>query len=475
MKEVLDKQKTIRELEKLAKEVLMLKQRREQRRPLLIEFCGSPKSGKSTTITSLNLFLKRNEFKTVVLTERASICPIDNKTHPFFNLWTLSSTIAEIVKYLDIGSDKIDIIIADRGIFDALCWFTWLNKNPNLASPYLDNKTFEDIKRFTLMDMWRDYIDLIYILKVKPETSIKREYANLLTTKRGTIMKENVLAGFNEAVELVMNQCGSNFRNIEIIQTDTDDTDDDPNRVGYRVTSEVLKSLKDLLIEKIGYFPGSLAKKLKYGVNNVSVIKNERIAFDNRDKVEDSDLIQPIPIVVITNNKKTKVLVVKKGVKRTSADSPEREKLLTYIGGHIRIEDLRNDTIETIKQTLHREIQEEIGESITIASHSKKKSHEVSSPFLIYTPDNKVSRKHLAVCYIIEMDLDDKKFKLVSDEFIMKTGTTKSGHILKINEIKKGKDKPENWSRVILNHLFNAKMPLDKTYEVLTIFDDADM
>ena len=85
------KQKNIAELERLAKEVLRLKSEREQRRPLLIEFCGSPKSGKSTTINSLNIFLKRNGFKTILLTERASICPIENKIHPFFNIWTLSS------------------------------------------------------------------------------------------------------------------------------------------------------------------------------------------------------------------------------------------------------------------------------------------------------------------------------------------------------------------------------------------------
>ncbi|MBK6344263.1 MAG: hypothetical protein IPF41_17245 [Flavobacteriales bacterium] len=104
----------IAELEKLAENVLRLKQLRGQRRPLLIEFCGSPKSGKSTTINSLNIFLRRNEFKTVVLTERASVCPIQSKTHPYFNLWTLSAAIAEILFHLDQGKDKVDVIISDE-------------------------------------------------------------------------------------------------------------------------------------------------------------------------------------------------------------------------------------------------------------------------------------------------------------------------------------------------------------------------
>ena len=115
----INRKESIKELEKLASEILELKQERKLRRPLLIEFCGSPKSGKSTTITSLNQFLKRNGFSTTVLTERASVCPVSNKKDPLFNIWTLTSTVAEIVDNLD--SKKTDIIIADRAVFDALC------------------------------------------------------------------------------------------------------------------------------------------------------------------------------------------------------------------------------------------------------------------------------------------------------------------------------------------------------------------
>jgi predicted NUDIX family phosphoesterase/thymidylate kinase len=448
--ETLDKKKTIKELEKLAAEVLQLKQEREQRRPLLIEFCGSPKSGKSTTITSLNLFLKRNGFNTVVLTERASVCPIDNKTHPFFNIWTLTAAISEIVKHLDLGKDKVDIIISDRGIFDSLCWFEWLNTNPSANAPYLDDKTYEDLRHFILMDMWKSYLDLIYVFRVSPETSIKREYANLLTEKRGSIMQEQVLKGFNTATDSIIHQYEKDFREVIIIETDTADTDKDPNAVSYFVTAAVLKNLRDLLIEKVGYFDGRLKDQLKYGINDISELKKTKLKFDNRDKVEAKDCIQPIAIAVITNPARSKVLVVKKSNKRTSIHSPEKDKLLAYIGGHVRKEDEKTIILKTIEQALHREIQEEIGESISI-QHTK--------PFIIYTPKGKISPKHAAFCYIIEMDLDDKKFKLTSDEFIMKTGTTKSGQILSVREIASGKYETESWTDEIMKEIFNIEMP----------------
>lgn len=91
-----NRQENIKKLENLAKEVLKLKNQHRQRRPIIIEFCGSPKAGKTSSIASLNIFLKRNGFKTSVLTERASICPISDKQSPTFNVWTCTATINEI-------------------------------------------------------------------------------------------------------------------------------------------------------------------------------------------------------------------------------------------------------------------------------------------------------------------------------------------------------------------------------------------
>ncbi len=68
-----ERKRNILRLEELAQDVLTLKKIHRQRRPIVIEFCGSPKAGKTSSINSLNIFLKRNGFKTVVLSERARI------------------------------------------------------------------------------------------------------------------------------------------------------------------------------------------------------------------------------------------------------------------------------------------------------------------------------------------------------------------------------------------------------------------
>lgn len=441
----------IKELENLAKEILGFKTERKLRRPLLIEFCGSPKSGKSTTITSLNQFLKRNDFSTTVLTERASISPVSNKKDPFFNIWTLTSAIAEIIEHLD--KNDTDIIIADRAIFDALCWFEWLNKNDSLESPYLNNENYNSLLSFVKMDLLKDYIDIIYVFKVDPKISIEREYSNLLTDKRGSIMQEPVLESFSDSIDNVINQHRKDFRKVITIDTGTEENNKSPNIVSYNVTKSILETLRMLLIEKVGYFSKDelMNKGLKQGLNKFSLIKSTPINYLERDLVENSlEYIQPLPVVVITNKTRDKVLVVKKNNKKVSKDSPERNKVLLYLGGHIRQEDSKESIQKTITKSLRREIKEEIGESINV---------ENVEPFLIYTPTYSVkSKQHLAICYVVEMDFIGRKFKLTSDEHIMKTGKTISGHTMSISRIIQDEGKNlESWSIEILKKVFNIE------------------
>jgi predicted NUDIX family phosphoesterase len=463
MSKGLNKNEIIKSLEDLSEDVKKIKSSLGQRRPILIEFCGSPKSGKSTSITSLNIFLKRNGFKTAIVPEMAAICPVENKTHPYFNSWTLFSSLAETIRLLSVYRNKVDIIIVDRAIFDAICWFEWLNTNSSKSTPYLDDKTYEGFLELLLKRyIWSSLFDLTIILKVKPQVSLDREYANLLTEKRGSIMNEVVLEGFNEAVISCYDKYREYFQNIEIIDT----SEKDPNEVGLDVTKRILLQLKDILIERIGYIDESVREKLKEGINEFSIIKGEDLKFDIRKTVEESNHLQPVPIAVITNKKRTKLLVVRKNYRSTGKGSPENNRYLTYLGGHIREEDKghnhNNSVIEVLQNTIHRELQEEIGESYY---------PKTLDPFLIYVPNSAKSKRHLAICFIIEEDLDNKKFKLTSDEFIMKTGpNNKSGHVIDLDELLTIETRFEEWSINILNHVFNREFhPIQPS-----LFEDFD-
>src|ERR1700747_2981253 len=82
------------------------------KRPLIIEFSGAPKAGKTRSISVLELFLKRNGINVEVFTERASISPIKSKGHLNFNVWVSCASLQGMLEAL---YRDIDVFILDRG------------------------------------------------------------------------------------------------------------------------------------------------------------------------------------------------------------------------------------------------------------------------------------------------------------------------------------------------------------------------
>ena len=435
------RQENIDKLENLAQEVLKLKNLHRQRRPIIIEFCGSPKAGKTSSITALNIFLKRNGFKTTILTERASICPISDKESPVFNVWTCSATINEINEKMDeantASEGNLDIILCDRGIFDALCWFRWLKSRDKMSE-----EEYDVLTQFAMLNRWQKNIDLVYIFLTTPEESIRREYANLLTNKRGSIMKEDILEQYKKSVEETLHEYESAFRATCVQDT----TDREQNDVSYEVTEKTLQTLKEMLMEKIGYADRS-SLFLQEGLIDYSKVKCEleKVKYGLREEVEaNSDFIQPIAIAAIISEDGGKILCVKKTRKSTDASSPEFGQTLLYVGGHMRREDSTakcRSFLDVLRNTLERELYEELG--ISFALNQKR------DPFVIYTPNLNKSRKHLAIGWVIKLN-EGSKLRLDSYELVQKKGRSKSGTFIPFQNITDPDISLESWSKTIL-------------------------
>ncbi len=106
------------------------------RNPIVVEFAGVPKAGKTTTIAQIQAFLKRCGFKVEVVIERASICPIKDKKHVNFNIWTACTTLAQILEKTQTPPrpDDPQILILDRGIFDSLLLAAYDGAPPKIGA-----------------------------------------------------------------------------------------------------------------------------------------------------------------------------------------------------------------------------------------------------------------------------------------------------------------------------------------------------
>src|SRR5690606_38359431 len=102
---------------------------------------------------------------------------------------------------------------------------------------------------------------------------------------------------------------GNKFRKIE----EYDTTNIPPSLVGSDITRTILNNLKDILTEKIGYFLDTFKPYIKDGVNDFNLISTRSLFFLDRTIVEAEKYIQPIPIAVITDQKREYALVLRKG------------------------------------------------------------------------------------------------------------------------------------------------------------------
>jgi len=204
-------------------------------RAFVIEFAGTPKSGKSTSVEAIRHFLSRNGFRVHVLAERAAICPIPMKGHLFFNTWCACSMLAELLANVEA---EADIIIVDRGIFDSLVWLTLQLRRGEITSEEAGT-----IDSFLLLKRWRTLIDLVVVMNVSAREALLRENAQRITTKPGSIMNEQVLEVLSESVHSAYEKYKGKFDGIVLHDTSGNQITES----NTRLASNILDSLEQFL------------------------------------------------------------------------------------------------------------------------------------------------------------------------------------------------------------------------------------
>ena len=401
-------------------------------------------------------FLKRNDFKVKVLPESASVCPVKDKHSPMFNLWTACDSIKSLVGVLESERTLYDVIIVDRGIFDSMCWFQWL-----WSSEKMEKEMKCVMDQFLSMEELISYIDIVFVYKARPEVSIEREYASLLTDIPGSIMNEEILGDYLQAVEATVADVSKKglFRKVQVIDT----SDKDQNDVGKEVTMTTLNSLRELFEEHIGYIkmPEELANRfcdnsfMEYEEFAEQLGENGEIQFGRRSLLEeDYEYVQVVPIAVFKEAESNQVFMVKKAAKATREDSREKDKILPYVGGHIRREDKNwkneGNFLEICKTALKREVREELEISVSLDN---------VKPDIIYVRDGSRSDIHMAVCFLITERKSTMKVRVDSTELLSNRGKGKSTTFVDPQMIVKDGN---SWSRIILEKYFHVTPDLLK-------------
>lgn len=134
-------------------------------RPYFVEILGTPEAGKTTAINKALTDLRNKNYKVLYVRESAEIVPEQlGKGSLEANVWMRLETLQSILIRF---AEKPDIVIADRGIIDALFWNFLFFKKGDLSKEQLI-ACDEFFKKMNFMP------DLILVFTATPDECIAR-------------------------------------------------------------------------------------------------------------------------------------------------------------------------------------------------------------------------------------------------------------------------------------------------------------
>ncbi len=208
-------------------------------RPFFVEFAGMPRAGKSSTITHTVECLQTLGFRIYAPAEGASQAPeyIKRKDLVAYNLWTTCYALTVILEGLHVRNpDLYDVVVLDRGLFDALCWIEYLEDGGKI-----DEGERKRIADFLRIDNWNGMIDLVFVFTCDAETAKKRNEKYQLIPRLGIVTNEDELRKLHDGY-MSNGECyEEDFK--QVVQVDTSGNPEVKN-VCYSVLREILTGIE---------------------------------------------------------------------------------------------------------------------------------------------------------------------------------------------------------------------------------------
>ena len=406
-------------------------------RAFVIEFAGTPKAGKSTSVEAIRHFFSRQGFTVHILVERASVCPIPMKGHLFFNTWCAATMLAELLANVDT---ETDIIIVDRGLFDALVWLTLQRQRGEVTEG--EKKTIES---FLLLDRWRMLIDLAVVMNVNAKEAISRENSQRISSKPGSIMNSDVLVAITQAVKDAVESYGPQFGNVFEHLTSGENI----KKTNIRLANRIIDSFEEFLNPEILVVPKVELSKLPLHnggaftpteCKQLSDCVSKFGTFIRRADAETSaEFVQIIPCGLLLHQDEVFLF------ERKERDPKYRlyGKLTIWQGCHVP----KSKGVAGIK-LLENALLDRIARNLYLS-----RTFPMEMVGYCWDPDDEKSNRHFGVVFKVSIDNEHTAVDLRKKEFRRAREHALGGRFVKPSELSSPELRPnlETWSASILN------------------------
>lgn len=386
----------------------------------------------------LDSFLRDCGFRVQVLKERASECPLPMKGHFFFNTWTTGTMLAGL---LDSVDREHDVVILDRGIFDALIWLH-MQAQEEQTSPE-EKAAFE---AFVKLERWRRLVDRVCLIRTDAEIAMQRENHNRLLARSGSIMNKQRLGEFNRAMDELARTASDDFVLTEL------ENSANPREGALRLIDDVLGALRAWCDPEIAVISREDARQLvSTGASEWSErLEGELLGalqYRRRSLVEnDNDFVQVMACGVQTHG--NKVFVVVRRPPRGRAPSHRDHTAQVWRGCHLVRENDQGLDLTAFREQLAVRLRDDL--------HLGSLPEIPEPRGVVWDPQGEEPR-HLAVVFRVNVSvklaewLDEKNFKTNGRGYRLESSFVPPEELHAARGEEKGYT-VEGWSRIILDN-----------------------
>lgn len=247
--------KKLRQLHAMKIEIRRLKSLCSLSKPFVIEFSGTPRTGKTTIINNLYDFFKKGEFKVEIVEEfwTSKYCKesFKNKIDKMSNADGTLAIADEVCKQLQesLKSDK-DVILIDRSINDRQIW----NYRRYARGDMSEKQYFNARDKYKVIS--KDLIDFLLITYADSMISLKRDYVSSLALERRNFLNHENIEEYNNCLNALHDLFSESVDSMLLLDTSKIGLND----VSIEATFQILTAMRKRYIQEFKY-KYDLAKK----------------------------------------------------------------------------------------------------------------------------------------------------------------------------------------------------------------------
>lgn len=208
-------------------------------KPFVIEFSGTPRTGKTTTINNLYDFFKKGGFDVSIIEEFTTSKyykevlkkEFEGKSLEELHISILEEVYEQLQEALNCGNE---IILVDRSLNDRQIW----NYRRYLKGEFSENKYQEIKKKYKKIS--KDLIDFLVVTYADSLTSLKRDYLTSLSLEKRNFLNVHNIEEYNSSLKDLEDLFKESVDDFVLFDTSSSSLND----VAVEVASKIMPAIR---------------------------------------------------------------------------------------------------------------------------------------------------------------------------------------------------------------------------------------